>query len=103
MVRAWRPPSGPGVRLDPAAWPGSRVDGAFGTLLAKLIVTGASRSQALQRARRALGEFEIGGVPTSLPFHRWAVTNEEFAPPDPGRPFSVHAGWVESAYPPLGE
>jgi len=103
VVRAWRPPSGPGVRLDAAAAPGTRVAGAFGTLLAKLIVTGASRAQALARARRALAEFEVRGVPTSLPFHRWAVASEEFAPHDPGRPFSVHAGWVESSYPPLGE
>jgi acetyl-CoA/propionyl-CoA carboxylase, biotin carboxylase, biotin carboxyl carrier protein len=102
-VRAWRPPSGPGVRLDPAARPGTRVAGAFGTLLAKLIVTGASRAQALARARRALAEFEVRGVPTSLPFHRWAVASEEFAPSVPGRPFSVHAGWVESTYPPLDE
>jgi acetyl-CoA/propionyl-CoA carboxylase, biotin carboxylase, biotin carboxyl carrier protein len=99
-VRVWRPPSGPGVRLDPGARQGSRVAAAFGTLLAKLIVTGASRTEALQRARRALGEFEVAGVMTSLPFHRWAVTHEAFAPPDPRRPFSVHADWVESAYPP---
>jgi len=102
-VRAWRPPSGPGVRLDPAVRQGSRVAGAFGTLLAKLIVTGASRAQALARARRALAEFEVSGVPTSLPFHRWAVASEEFAPSDPGRPFTVHAGWAESAYPPRPE
>jgi acetyl-CoA/propionyl-CoA carboxylase, biotin carboxylase, biotin carboxyl carrier protein len=99
-VRAWRPPSGPGVRLDPGARQGSRVTPAFGTLLAKLIVTGASRAEALQRARRALGEFEVDGVATSLPFHRWAVTDEAFAPSDPARPFSVHTGWVESEYPP---
>lgn len=76
-----------------------RVAAAFGTLLAKLIVTGASRTEALKRARRAMGEFEVAGVATSLPFHRWAVTHEAFAPPDPRRSFSVHAGWVESAYP----
>ena len=90
-VRVWRPPSGPGVRLDPGARQGSRVAAAFGTLLAKLIVTGASRTEALQRARRALGEFEVAGVATSLPFHRRAVTHEAFAPPDPRRSFSVHA------------
>jgi acetyl-CoA/propionyl-CoA carboxylase biotin carboxyl carrier protein len=70
---------------------------AFGTLLAKLIVSGASRAEALQRARRALSEFEVSGVATNLPLYRRLVTDEAFAPPDPGRPFSVHAGWLESA------
>ena len=95
-VRDWNPPSGPGVRLDPGAGPGSVVAAAFGTLLAKLIVTGASRAEALQRASRALREFEVGGLVTSLSFYRRLVTDEAFAPPDPGRPFSVHAGWIES-------
>jgi len=100
-VRDWRPPSGPGVRLDPGAGPGSVVVPAFGTLLAKLIVTGASRAEALQRAARALHEFEVTGVPTSLPLFRGLVTDEAFAPPDPGRPFSVHAGWIEASRPPV--
>jgi acetyl-CoA/propionyl-CoA carboxylase, biotin carboxylase, biotin carboxyl carrier protein len=95
-VRHWRPPSGPGVRLDPGVGPGSVIAAAFGTLLAKLVVTGASRAEALQRASRALDEFEVGGVTTSLPFYRRLVTDEAFAPSDPGRPFSVHAGWIES-------
>ena len=98
-VRAWRPPSGPGVRLDSGTEQGSVVAPAFGTLLAKLIVTGASRAQALQRARRALHEFEIAGMATSLPLHRALVSDEAFAPSDPGRPFSVHVGWVESRFP----
>lgn len=72
---------------------------AFGTLLAKLIVTGASRAEALQRARRALHEFEVTGLATSLPLHRALVAHEAFAPPDPVRPFSVHTGWVESNWP----
>jgi acetyl-CoA/propionyl-CoA carboxylase biotin carboxyl carrier protein len=96
-VHGWRLPSGPGVRIDPAAGPGSVVIPAFGTLLAKLIVSGASRAEALQRARRALSEFEVSGVATNLPLYRRLVTDEAFAPPDPGRPFSVHAGWLESA------
>jgi acetyl-CoA/propionyl-CoA carboxylase, biotin carboxylase, biotin carboxyl carrier protein len=99
IVRAWRPSSGPGVRLDSGVEQGSVVAAAFGTLLAKLIVTGASRAEALQRARRALHEFEVAGVTTSLPFHRRLVTDEAFAPPDPGGPFSVHTGWIESKYP----
>ncbi len=95
-VREWCPPSGPGVRLDSGAGPGSVVAAAFGTLLAKLIVTGASRAEALQRASRALREFEVGGLATSLPFYRGLVTDEAFAPPDPRRPFLVHTGWIES-------
>jgi acetyl-CoA/propionyl-CoA carboxylase biotin carboxyl carrier protein len=98
-VRTWRPPSGPGVRLDSGTEQGSTVDPAFGTLLAKLIVTGASRAEALRRARRALREFEITGLATSLPLHRAVVADEAFAPPDPARPFSVHAGWIGSNWP----
>jgi len=96
-IRAWRPPSGPGVRVDSGVGPGSAVSPAFGTLLAKLIVTGDSRAGALRRARRALRDFEVEGVATTLPFHRWLVTQEAFAPP-PGRPFTAHAGWVEAHY-----
>jgi len=98
-VRAWRAPSGPGVRLDSGTEQGSVVVPAFGTLLAKLIVTGASRDEALRRARRALHEFEVAGMSTSLPLHRALVTDKAFAPPDPGQPFSVHTGWIESTYP----
>ena len=98
-VRTWRPPSGPGVRLDSGTEQGSVVAPAFGTLLAKLIVSGASRAEALQRARRALPEFEITGVATSLPLHRALVADQAFAPPDPARPFSVHTGWIGSNWP----
>jgi acetyl-CoA/propionyl-CoA carboxylase, biotin carboxylase, biotin carboxyl carrier protein len=97
-VQTWCPPSGPGVRLDSGVAQGSVVAPAFGTLLAKLIVTGATRAEALGRARRALHEFEVGGMPTSLPFHRAIVTHEGFAPADPGGPFAVHTGWIESNY-----
>jgi acetyl-CoA/propionyl-CoA carboxylase biotin carboxyl carrier protein len=98
-VRTWRPPSGPGVRLDSGTEPGSVVVPAFGTLLAKLIVSGTSRTDALQRARRALDEFEVTGLATSLPLHRAMVGDEAFAPPDPARPFSVHTGWIGSNWP----
>lgn len=98
-VAGWRPPSGPGVRVDTGAGRGSVVTPAFGTLLAKLIVTGASRHEALRRASLALGEFAIAGVATSLPFHRWLVRNEAFAPAGSGARWSVHAGWVDTAWP----
>jgi acetyl-CoA/propionyl-CoA carboxylase biotin carboxyl carrier protein len=98
IVRSWHPPSGPGVRLDSGVGQGSVVAPAFGTLLAKLIVTGSSRVDALRRARRALHEFEAEGLATSLPFYRWLVAQEAFAPL-PGQLFSVHAGWIEAQYP----
>lgn len=74
------------MRIDPGAGLGSVVAPAFGTLLAKLIVTGTSRHEALQRASLALSELEISGVATSLLLHRWLIRNEAFAPPDPGAP-----------------
>jgi acetyl-CoA/propionyl-CoA carboxylase biotin carboxyl carrier protein len=62
-------------------------------------VTGASRAEALRRARLALHEFEVTGLATSLPLHRALVAHAAFAPPDPARPFSVHTGWIESTWP----
>jgi acetyl-CoA/propionyl-CoA carboxylase, biotin carboxylase, biotin carboxyl carrier protein len=99
MVTTWRPPSGPGVRLDSGVEQGSVVGSEFGSLLAKLIVTGATRVQALERARRALGEFEVAGVPTGLPFYRALVANAAFAPADAAEPFTVHTRWIETEYP----
>ncbi len=72
-LTTWRPPSGPGVRLDAGYAEGMTVPQVFDSLIAKLIVTGADRTQALARARRALAEFEVGGMPTVLPFHRAVV------------------------------
>src|SRR5262252_9329195 len=66
----------------------------FDSLIAKLIVTGASRAEALQRAARALGEFEVGGMPTVLPFHRAVVTDPAFA----GAPLRVHTRWIETEF-----
>jgi len=90
----WRPPSGPGVRLDAGYAAGMTVPQAFDSLIAKLIVTGANRAQALERARRALAEFEIGGMPTVLPFHRAVVDDPAFT----AEPFSVHTGWIETGF-----
>jgi len=66
----------------------------FDSLMAKLIVTGASRAQALQRSARALAEFEVGGMPTVLPFHRAVVTDPAFA----GEPLRVHTRWIETEF-----
>jgi acetyl-CoA/propionyl-CoA carboxylase biotin carboxyl carrier protein len=90
-VTRWRPPAGPGVRLDAGVEQGSVVGGAFDSLLAKLIVAGADRGQALERSRRALDEFEIEGLATVLPFHRLVVREPAFA-----EDFAVHTGWIEA-------
>jgi acetyl-CoA/propionyl-CoA carboxylase biotin carboxyl carrier protein len=97
-VTTWQPPSGPGVRLDSGVVEGDVVAGAFDSMLAKLIVTGASRQQALERSRRALGEFVVEGMPTVLPFHRAVVSDPAFAPADPAQPFTVHTRWIETEF-----
>ncbi len=99
-VATWQPPSGPGVRLDAGVTAGSVIGPAWDSLLGKLIVTGATREQALRRAARALAEFEITGLATALPFHRAVITDPAFAPErhgDPG-PFTVHTRWIETEF-----
>jgi acetyl-CoA/propionyl-CoA carboxylase, biotin carboxylase, biotin carboxyl carrier protein len=93
-ITTWHPPSGPGVRLDSGYEAGQTVPQVFDSLIAKLIVTGASRAQALQRAARALAEFEVGGMPTVLPFHRAVVADPAFA----GEPLRVHTRWIETEF-----
>jgi len=97
-VTAWRPPSGPGVRVDSGVVEGSVVGGAFDSLLAKLVVTGRTRTEALERSRRALAEFAVEGMPTVLPFHRAVTSDPAFAPADPGEPFAVHTRWIETEF-----
>ncbi|WP_116112697.1 acetyl/propionyl/methylcrotonyl-CoA carboxylase subunit alpha [Austwickia chelonae] len=97
-VLTFRPPSGPGVRLDSGIEQGDVISGQFDSMLAKLIVTGADRQQALQRARRALAEFEVEGMPTALTFHRAVVEDPAFAPADPQQPFSVYTTWMETEF-----
>ena len=91
------PPSGPGVRLDSGFRAGDVIGGNFDSLLAKLIVTGNSREQALERSRRALAEFQIDGMPTALTFHRVVVDDPAFAPPE-GEPFTVYTSWIETDF-----
>jgi acetyl-CoA/propionyl-CoA carboxylase, biotin carboxylase, biotin carboxyl carrier protein len=93
-IRSWQLPAGPGVRLDAGYEPGMTVPQAFDSLVAKLIITGASRREALERARRALGEFEIDGMPTVLPFHRAVVTDPAFT----GDALRVHTRWIETEF-----
>ena len=97
-VTVWQPPSGPGVRVDSGVVAGSVIGGTFDSLLAKLIVTGADRRQALQRARRALAEFTVDGLPTVLPFHRAVVEDRAFAPPGEHGRFDVHTRWIETEF-----
>src|SRR3569833_1454810 len=93
-VRTWSPPSGPGVRLDTGFEPGMAVPQMYGSMIAELVVTGATREQALQRARRALAEFEVDGMPTVIPFHRTVVADPAFT----DEPFRVHTRWIETEF-----
>jgi acetyl-CoA/propionyl-CoA carboxylase biotin carboxyl carrier protein len=86
------------VRLDSGVESGDVIGGGFDSMLAKLIVTGRDRQQALERARRALAEFVVEGMPTVLPFHRAVVSDEAFAPADPQQAFSVHTRWIETEF-----
>ncbi|TDD37262.1 ATP-grasp domain-containing protein [Actinomadura sp. KC06] len=97
-LTAWEPPTGPGVRLDTGYEAGQTVPQAFDSLIAKLIVTGATRRQAVERACRALAEFVIDGMPTVLPFHRAVLDDPAFVPSDDATPFSVHTRWIETEF-----
>ncbi|MDN4614393.1 biotin carboxylase N-terminal domain-containing protein [Leifsonia sp. F6_8S_P_1B] len=96
-VHVFKPAGGPGVRVDTGIQAGDVVSGAFDSMLAKLIVTGSSREEALERSRRALDEFEVAGLPTVLPFHRAIVRDPAFAPQD-GEPFSIYTRWIETEW-----
>ncbi|MET7618210.1 biotin carboxylase N-terminal domain-containing protein [Streptomyces sp. NPDC005408] len=93
-VTTFAAPSGPGVRLDAGVESGSVIGPAWDSLLAKLIVTGATREQALQRAARALAEFNIEGMATAIPFHRAVVVDPAFT----ADPFRVHTRWIETEF-----
>jgi acetyl-CoA/propionyl-CoA carboxylase biotin carboxyl carrier protein len=92
----WDPPSGPGVRVDSGYVKGETIPGAFDSLVAKLIVTGASREQAIQRSRRALAEFSVDGMPTVIPFHA-SVLNDPAYNASNGT-FDVYTTWIETDY-----
>ena len=93
----WELPSGPGVRVDAGFRSGDVIGGNFDSLLAKLIITGKDRTQALERARRALAEFQVEGIATALTFHRAVVNEDDFAPAD-GSAFRVHTRWIETEF-----
>ncbi|MDR6325145.1 acetyl-CoA/propionyl-CoA carboxylase biotin carboxyl carrier protein [Actinoplanes couchii] len=87
-------PSGPGVRVDSGVVKGGVIGGNFDSMLAKIIVTGATRAEALERSRRVLDETVIEGIATVLPFHRAVVRDEAFT----GEPFTVHTRWIETEW-----
>ncbi|MFR9800633.1 acetyl/propionyl/methylcrotonyl-CoA carboxylase subunit alpha, partial [Streptomyces sp. MS06] len=99
-VTRFDPPTGPGVRLDAGVEAGSVIGPAWDSLLAKLIVTGRTRAEALQRAARALHEFRVEGMATALTFHRVVVADPAFAPELTGStdPFTVHTRWIETEF-----
>jgi acetyl-CoA/propionyl-CoA carboxylase biotin carboxyl carrier protein len=87
-------PSGPGVRVDAGIEAGSVIGGNFDSLLAKIIVTGETRAEALERARRVLDETVVEGIATVLPFHRMVVRDAAFT----AEPFTVHTRWIETEW-----
>ncbi|WP_460800663.1 acetyl/propionyl/methylcrotonyl-CoA carboxylase subunit alpha, partial [Nocardioides pacificus] len=92
----WNPPSGPGVRVDGGYEAGETIPGSFDSLVAKLIVTGRDRTQALERSRRALGEFSVDGMPTVIPFHETVVNDPAYI--GDGSTFGVYTSWIETEF-----
>jgi acetyl-CoA/propionyl-CoA carboxylase biotin carboxyl carrier protein len=100
-LSAWSPPQGPGVRLDGGYENGETVPGAFDSLIAKLIITGRDRTQALERSRRALAEFVVDGMPTVIPFHRAVVDDPAYvgaSNPSGEGSFDVYTTWIETDF-----
>jgi acetyl-CoA/propionyl-CoA carboxylase biotin carboxyl carrier protein len=95
-VTVYKEPTGPGVRVDSGVVEGSVIGGQFDSMLAKLIVTGENRTQALERARRALAEYQVEGLATVIPFHRHIVENPAFI--GDGAKFDVYTKWIENEW-----
>ncbi len=93
-VTRWLAPAGPGIRLDSGFEQGAVIGQNFDSLLAKLIVTGATRTEAIERSRRALDEFVVEGMPTAIPFHRAVVHDPAFYE----EPFRIHTRWIETEF-----
>jgi acetyl-CoA/propionyl-CoA carboxylase biotin carboxyl carrier protein len=92
-ITQWQIPTGPGVRVDAGFRNGDTIGGNFDSLLAKLIVTGSTREEAVQRARRALAEFNVGGLATALPFHRAIMDDPAFT-----ENFSIYTSYIENEF-----
>ncbi len=100
-LTAWSPPLGPGIRLDGGYENGETIPGSFDSLIAKLVVTGRDRTQALERSRRALDEFVVDGMPTVIPFHRAVVDDPAFvgaSTPSGEGEFTVYTTWIETDF-----
>ena len=100
-LTAWNPPSGPGIRLDGGYAAGETIPGNFDSLIAKLIVTGRDRTQALERSRRALDEFEVDGMPTAITFHQAVTRDPAFVGPSTPTgqgEFTVYTTWIETDF-----
>jgi acetyl-CoA/propionyl-CoA carboxylase biotin carboxyl carrier protein len=95
-LSAWNPPQGPGIRIDGGYENGETVPGSFDSLIAKLVVTGRDRTQAMERARRALDEFTVDGMPTVIPFHRAVVSDPAYVAHD--EQFDVYTTWIEAEF-----
>jgi len=92
-ITEWKIPTGPGVRVDAGFQGGDTIGGNFDSLLAKLIVTGATREQAIDRARRALSEFTVGGLATAIPFHRAILEDPAYT-----KYFKVYTSYIENEF-----
>lgn len=92
-ITQWNLPTGPGVRIDAGFKNGDTIGGNFDSLLAKLIVTGATREQAIERARRALAEFEVDGLATAIPFHRAILEDSAFT-----EDFKIYTSYIENEF-----
>ena len=95
-LSAWHPPQGPGIRVDGGYDNGETIPGSFDSLIAKLIVTGRDRTQALERSRRALDEFVVDGMPTVIPFHQAVVRDPAYI--GDGTKFDVYTQWIETDF-----
>jgi acetyl-CoA/propionyl-CoA carboxylase biotin carboxyl carrier protein len=108
-LTAWNPPAGPGVRVDSGYVNGETIPGSFDSLVAKLVVSGRDRQQAIERSRRALAEFEVDGMPTVIPFHRAVLDDPAYvgaSNPSGSGSFDVYTTWIETDFdnqiPPYG-
>ncbi len=98
FLKVFELPAGPGVRVDTGFKENDQIGQNFDSLLAKLIITGATRTEALQRAKRALAEFKVEGIATVIPFHQQVIEDAAFAPKDSNEKFKIYTSWIESEF-----
>ncbi len=98
FLKVFELPAGPGVRVDTGFKENDQIGQNFDSLLAKLIITGATRTEALQRAKRALAEFKVEGIATVIPFHQQVIEDAAFAPKDSNEKFKIYTSWIETEF-----